>query len=369
MPMPAGRRAISPAERFREFQRYGFAIFAVALATAVRLALDRILLNHIPFITFFIAVYLASLWGGLGPGIFATVLSAAAGAYFVTEPRFSLYIKDFGDLLQLALFLVVAGAISVSNHLVRRGHMRLKTAADELEHQNLVMRMALTAGMSGAWELNFETGRMSWDEATDRLFGLGPEFVPTAQTFYSLIHPDDVDYIRTAVSNCRTNRISGFRTEFRMMLPKGVRYMDSRSKVDYDRTGRPIRLIGITSDITDRKYAEEERLKLEKQLREARHLESVGRLAGGVAHDFNNLLTVINGYAETLAQQLSLKDPMRTYAVQISKAGFRAADLVGQLLAFSQKQLIHPRPLDLNAFLREVEPVLQQLLGKHTRWC
>ena len=107
-----------------------------------------------------------------------------------------------------------------------------------------------------------------------------------------------------------------------------------------------------------------ERLQLENQLRQAQKLESVGRLAGGVAHDFNNLLTVINGYSDFLLDRLKSPDPLRPYAEAISNAGERAASLIEQLLAFSRKQMIEPKVLDLNTTIRESVPMLERLIGE-----
>jgi nitrogen-specific signal transduction histidine kinase len=109
---------------------------------------------------------------------------------------------------------------------------------------------------------------------------------------------------------------------------------------------------------------EGEKAKLEDQLRQAQKLESVGRLAGGVAHDFNNLLTVINGYSGFLLKRLAAGDPLRAYADEIGIAGERAAGLTRQLLAFSRKQVIEPRVIDLNAAIRESAPMLQRLIGE-----
>jgi PAS domain S-box-containing protein len=115
--------------------------------------------------------------------------------------------------------------------------------------------------------------------------------------------------------------------------------------------------ITATIDIT-------ERLQLKNQLRQAQKLESVGRLAGGVAHDFNNLLTVINGYSDFLLKRLKPPDPLRSYANEIREAGERAASLTKQLLAFSRKQIIEPRVLDLNTTIRQSAPMLQRLIGE-----
>jgi len=122
-------------------------------------------------------------------------------------------------------------------------------------------------------------------------------------------------------------------------------------------------LLFVVRDITEQKRAEAERAKLEDQLRQAQKLESIGRLAGGVAHDFNNLLTVINGYSGFLLRALKAGDPLRSYAEEITTAGERAASLTKQLLAFSRKQVIEPKVVDVNALIRESTLMLRRLIG------
>jgi signal transduction histidine kinase/ActR/RegA family two-component response regulator len=122
--------------------------------------------------------------------------------------------------------------------------------------------------------------------------------------------------------------------------------------------------VGLQKELEERVKAEAEREKLEDQLRQAQKLESLGRLAGGVAHDFNNLLTVINGYGLLLTQQLRADTKLGEYARQIAFSGERAASLTQQLLAFSRKQIINPRLLDLNAVVSESEKMLRRLLGE-----
>jgi len=117
-------------------------------------------------------------------------------------------------------------------------------------------------------------------------------------------------------------------------------------------------------DITARKQAEEERSRLQQQFQHAQKMESVGQLAGGVAHDFNNLLTVINGYSDLLLSALQKGDPLRDKLDEIRKAGGKAASLTQQLLAFSRKQLIDPRPLDLNDLVAGTREMFQRLVGE-----
>ena len=127
--------------------------------------------------------------------------------------------------------------------------------------------------------------------------------------------------------------------------------------------GRPLIRASIF-DITERKRAQETRARLEEELRQAQKMEAVGRLAGGVAHDFNNLLTVIGGRAALIAEKLHWDDPVRRDVELVQKTTERAAALTRQLLAFSRKQLLQPKVLDLNTVVSALTPMLRRLIGE-----
>src|SRR5213593_3711838 len=124
-----------------------------------------------------------------------------------------------------------------------------------------------------------------------------------------------------------------------------------------DHAGRRF-LGGMAVDITERRH-------LEQQLRQALKMEAIGKLAGGVAHDFNNLVTIITGYSDMVLSRIGPEDAMRRDIEQIKKAGDRAHSLTRQLLAFSRRQMLQPKVLDLNAVVSNLEPMLHRLIGEN----
>ena len=121
----------------------------------------------------------------------------------------------------------------------------------------------------------------------------------------------------------------------------------------------------IRNHISAREEAETALRQSELQLQQAQKMETVGRLAGGVAHDFNNLLTVINGYSDVLLMRLGENDPSRREVGEIQKAGERAAALTRQLLAFSRKQVLEPKPVQLNGIVSGMSSMLRRLIGEN----
>jgi PAS domain S-box-containing protein len=210
----------------------------------------------------------------------------------------------------------------------------------------------------GSWSLDFATDAMAWTPELYRVFGVSQDtFVPSVAAFLSLIHPDD----RAAVEAWTVAGLAGKEPppqEFRINLAGGgVRYIEARGTRVQDAENKPIRGIGIGQDITERKS-------LETSLLQARKMESIGRLAGGVAHDFNNLLTVINGYSALMLGNLRDGDPSRASLQEIHKAGERAARLTAQLLAFSRRQVLEPKVLDLNQLVAGMQSMLARLVGE-----
>ncbi len=124
-----------------------------------------------------------------------------------------------------------------------------------------------------------------------------------------------------------------------------------------DAEGGRIGFVCVQNDVSEKKL-------LEEQLRQAQKMEAIGQLAGGVAHDFNNLLTTILGYSDLVLSRISEAHPIREDLEEIRRAGERAASLTRQLLAFSRRQVLEPKVLDLNVLVRDLQKMLRRLIGE-----
>src|ERR1700722_363041 len=173
---------------------------------------------------------------------------------------------------------------------------------------------------------------------------------------YEQIHPDDKPAVKAAAEEAKKTGI-GRRVEYRIRHKSGEwRVLESTASAVRNAHGAVEKLIIVNRDITERRQ-------LEQQLLLSQRLEAVGKLSGGIAHDFNNILGVIIGYSEALQETIGVDDPMREAFDEIEKAGQRAAALTQQLLAFSRKQVLEPKILDLNSIVADVEKMLRRLIG------
>jgi len=205
--------------------------------------------------------------------------------------------------------------------------------------------------------VNVDGTRVYNSPSYQRLLGYSPEELRATSAFEQ-IHPDDRSKVVEAAEEAKRSG-RGRRVEYRIRHKDGNWItLESTASVVRDSSGQIKKLVIVNRDITERKQ-------LEEQLRLSQKIEAIGRLSGGIAHDFNNLLGVIVGYTEALQKRMPLDAPFREAIDEIQRAGKRAASLTQQLLAFSRKQVLEPRILDLNAIVGDVEKMLGRLIGEH----
>jgi signal transduction histidine kinase len=177
------------------------------------------------------------------------------------------------------------------------------------------------------------------------------------------LHPDDRDRVLAESDAARRER-RAFQSEYRLVARDGsVRWFHDYGDFLYDDSG-PTAWQGIMLDVTERKQAESSQKHLEEQLRHSQKMDAVGKLAGGIAHDFNNLLTVIIGRAEFMRVAPANGSEWIHDLDEIREAAGRAASLTRQLLAYSRKQLLQPKVLQLNDVVGALAPLLRRLIGE-----
>jgi PAS domain S-box-containing protein len=202
--------------------------------------------------------------------------------------------------------------------------------------------------------------------AAERMFGY-PREGALGRELAALIVPEEYreNHRRALEQQPRhgPSRIIGHRVELEALRAGGDRFPIELS-VSRIETADGMLFTAWIRDLTERKQAEAALQHSAAQLRQAQKMEAVGRLAGGVAHDFNNVLTAIFGYADLLLDGLPLGDPRRLDVEEIRRAAGRAAGLTRQLLAFSRKQVMQPRRLNLNQVIESIHTLLLKLVGQ-----
>ncbi|MBI5380776.1 MAG: response regulator [Opitutae bacterium] len=280
----------------------------------------------------------------------------------------------------LAVFVLLAGTLFigwvVSNRRTRArvreaehdralAQERLR-AAETLRQRDEQYALAIEATRGGVfdWDLLARSQNVSprWRE----IHGLPPDSAPVPDaTWRALLHPEDRAGVDQAIAGHLAGRSAQLQCEYRVHSQSGrFCWVFCQAKAQRDATGRPVRLVGAVTDITERRQAEMEKEKLQGQLIQAQKMESVGRLAGGVAHDFNNMLQAILGNAALVREAVPPGDPLGEHVEEIQKAAQRSADLTRQLLAFARKQTVSPQVVDLNAAVFGTLKLLQRLIGE-----
>jgi PAS domain S-box-containing protein len=247
---------------------------------------------------------------------------------------------------------------------VRRAIAEHHLAQEKREAEKLLhateerMRFALETSRVGTWESDAATGAAHWSAMLEALHGMSPgTFGGTSEAFLECIHAADRPEVEASLARAMRERTDS-NILYRTTWPDGtVHWISSIGHTVYDGAGRPLRSAGIGLDVTEGRL-------LEERYRQAQKMEAIGQLAGGIAHDFNNLLTAIHGYSILIAEELPAGSPLLDDLRQIRHSADRATSLTQQLLAFSRRQILDPRVLDLRESVKALEPLLRRLIGE-----
>ncbi len=208
-------------------------------------------------------------------------------------------------------------------------------------------------------------------ENVNRLLGWSAEeFASGAVAYINVIHPDCLERVvkEVAQSSADPDAAAVAHTPYRIVTKDGeIRWVEDITTIRRTKDGNIVAYEGILIDISDRKRMERAKNEMELQLHQAQKMESVGRLAGGVAHDFNNLLSIILGYGDIVLESLGMDHPHRQAVENMVEAGYKARDLTRQLLAFSRKQILEVKHIDVNDVVTGFEKLLRRVIGEDIR--
>jgi len=259
-----------------------------------------------------------------------------------------------------------------------------------------LLDLAQEAGHLGLFEWQVQAGTLRLSPKFLSLYGL-TEFDGRYEAWLKCIFREDVPRIVDLFDNAFEERAGRSEAEFRITRPTdgALRWIEARSLIFYDADGRPVRVVGVNVDVTERKRAvaqlraftetleervkdrtreleaeNEARRKAEEALRQSQKMEAVGQLTGGVAHDFNNLLTIIQGGLDMIGRQIQNIDATPAVSRMVRGRDMaiegvrRAAKLTSRLLAFARQQPLDPKTIDPNKLVSGVCELLRRTLGE-----
>jgi len=252
--------------------------------------------------------------------------------------------------------------ILINTHDITR---RRKAERETEEWKNRYELLALSAG-NVIYDYDLLTDEIVCGGSLKSTLGYEPANNPFALAEWkNLIHPDEKEKIFNLWTSARETG-SVFKAEYHFLHKNGhyILLQDTGYPL-FDNKGNVIKYIGVLIDMTESGQLKEEREQLEEQLRQAQKMESIGRLAGGVAHDFNNLLTPILCYAELLRYSIHPSDERSGQLKQIVDAAKKARDLTRQLLAFSRRQALQVKSVDLGHIVSAMEKLLRRTIREN----
>jgi len=271
--------------------------------------------------------------------------------YAIERKQAAEALREANEILEIRVQERTA-ELKTANELLRQEIERCQKIQERLE-------LAQKAGKIGTFEWNIQSHDVTWTAELEALYGLAPgSFDGRYDGWIQTIHSDD--RIKTEQELWQAVKTGqGLDTEFRIVCPAGeIRWIAVKSSLFHDQAGKPLRMIGIHMDITEKKQ-------LEAQFLRAQRLESLGTLASGIAHDLNNILTPILGVAQLLPLKLpNLNEQNQRMLQTLETSARRGAELIRQILSFARGVEGKRVSLQINHLLLEIEKIIQQTLPK-----
>jgi signal transduction histidine kinase len=236
--------------------------------------------------------------------------------------------------------------------------MRVAERTADLQRSEAYLAEAQTISHTGSFGWNVLSGEIYWSEETFRIFELDWATTPTLDLMRQRIHPEDVAAFWQVVERA-AHDAQDFTHEYRLRMFDGrVKHLHVVARALRTDTG-DVEFVGTVKDVTEEKWAQAERERLEQQLRQAAKMEAVGRVAGGIAHDFNNVLAGVLAYGEMTLEEAPADSRLKRYAQNVLNAATRGRDLVEQILTYSRSQRGKCEPVDMTHVVAEALELLR----------
>jgi PAS domain S-box-containing protein len=382
--------------------RYGMALLSCGVTFIVCLFLNEALSGSLPLTLFIVPVVVSAWFGGLGPGLLATAVSAMASDYFLTETRFAFFAMDTADWERLILFLATSvmvnwvivimrdaqqeveirahealqRQIELEEQIIERERARAererliaeeKRASEALRINQERLNLAQKASRSGSFEWNLQTNAIIWSEENEVLFGLKPGgFGGAIEDWEKYVHPEDLP--RAVEEMLRAIKNGEGLFEYRVIRPDGdVRWIQARGKLFIDQTGEPSRWVGINIDITERKQMEESLRRQTMALQEADRRKD--EFLAILAHELRNPLAPISNAIHIL--ELRGDDPKVVAQTRevMERQVHQMARVVDDLLEVSRigrgKISLEKAPIDLADVVATAVETCRPLVEAH----
>jgi PAS domain S-box-containing protein len=255
--------------------------------------------------------------------------------------------------------------IEKRTNLLMRTLEEVRTAERGLRASEEQLNLVLEGSNDGFWDWSLVTREVKLSHRWAEILGFTlPEVEQLFRDGKELIHPEDAPAVRAMLTEHLAGSLRHYSIEYRMRTRSGEwKWLLDRGKVvEWSDEGNPLRMTGTTTDVSDRRWAEEEKRRLENQLNHSQKMEAIGQLAGGVAHEFNNIMTAIIGYGHLMVLKTEEHSPLRHFAAQILTSAERASALTRSLLTFSRKQISNPHHVNVNESIEKMGKLLSRLI-------